>query len=157
MGRKHSSISGLSRFVSDVFGSSESQNLEHKETPATSDNAVSSAAAANTGQTAKLARRASERGEEGEPQDPESRSVKKRKTGLLGPGLEKYDATELVPFYTHPSQVPAHLQKCTFLGITFGKQLLKTMHIVTQIIISGRDISLSTRLAVCLTKRVGTA
>ncbi|KAF8489998.1 S-adenosyl-L-methionine-dependent methyltransferase [Russula emetica] len=35
----------------------------------------------------------------------------KRKTGLLGPGNEAYDATDLVPFYTDPSQVPTHLQK----------------------------------------------
>jgi trimethylguanosine synthase len=38
----------------------------------------------------------------------------KRKTGLLGPGNEAYDATGLVPFYTDPSQVPAHLQKCAY-------------------------------------------
>lgn len=37
----------------------------------------------------------------------------KRKTGLLGPGNEAYDATGLVPFYTDAAQVPAHLQKCT--------------------------------------------
>ena len=36
----------------------------------------------------------------------------KRKTGLLGPGNEAYDATGLVPFYTDAAQVPAHLQKC---------------------------------------------
>ncbi|KAI0262338.1 RNA cap guanine-N2 methyltransferase-domain-containing protein [Gloeopeniophorella convolvens] len=36
---------------------------------------------------------------------------KKRKTGLLGPGNDAYDATGLVPFYTDASQVPAHLQK----------------------------------------------
>jgi trimethylguanosine synthase len=36
----------------------------------------------------------------------------KRKTGLLGPGNEVYDATGLVPFYTDAAQVPAHLQKC---------------------------------------------
>jgi trimethylguanosine synthase len=37
-----------------------------------------------------------------------------RKTGLLGPGNEAYDATGLVPFYTDAAQVPAHLQKCTY-------------------------------------------
>jgi trimethylguanosine synthase len=36
----------------------------------------------------------------------------KRKTGLLGPGNEAYDATGLVPFYTDATQVPTHLQKC---------------------------------------------
>jgi trimethylguanosine synthase len=39
--------------------------------------------------------------------------LKKRETGLLGPGNEAYDATGLVPFYTDAAQVPAHLQKCT--------------------------------------------
>ncbi|KAI9439491.1 RNA cap guanine-N2 methyltransferase-domain-containing protein [Lactarius psammicola] len=37
--------------------------------------------------------------------------LKKRKTGLLGPGNEAYDATGLVPFYTDAAQVPTHLQK----------------------------------------------
>lgn len=40
-----------------------------------------------------------------------SQPSKKQKTGLLGPGKELYDATELVPRYTHASQVPEHLQK----------------------------------------------
>jgi trimethylguanosine synthase len=39
----------------------------------------------------------------------------KRRTGLLGPGNEAYDATGLVPFYTEATQVPAHLQKCRYL------------------------------------------
>ncbi|KAI0248771.1 Tgs1 protein [Lactifluus subvellereus] len=42
-----------------------------------------------------------------DPQPPPG----KRKTGLLGPGNAAYDATGLVPFYTDPAQVPAHLQK----------------------------------------------
>ncbi|KAI0057341.1 S-adenosyl-L-methionine-dependent methyltransferase, partial [Artomyces pyxidatus] len=37
--------------------------------------------------------------------------TKKRKTGLLGPGNELYDATGLVTYYTEASQVPDHLQK----------------------------------------------
>ena len=47
--------------------------------------------------------------------DSETRSASgKRKTGLLGPGNETYDATGLVPFYTDASQVPTHLQKCAY-------------------------------------------
>jgi trimethylguanosine synthase len=47
--------------------------------------------------------------------DSETRpATGKRKTGLLGPGNEAYDATGLVPFYTDASQVPAHLQKCAY-------------------------------------------
>ena len=49
-----------------------------------------------------------------EPQPPPG----KRMTGLLGPGNEAYDATGLVPFYTDPAQVPAHLQKCTYTSFT---------------------------------------
>jgi trimethylguanosine synthase len=37
---------------------------------------------------------------------------KKRKTGLLGPGHERHDATGLVSRYTDATQVPGHLQKC---------------------------------------------
>jgi trimethylguanosine synthase len=47
-----------------------------------------------------------------EPQPPPG----KRKTGLLGPSNEVYDATGLVPFYTDAAQVPAHLQKCAYRG-----------------------------------------
>jgi trimethylguanosine synthase len=42
----------------------------------------------------------------------------KRKTGLLGPGNEAYDATGLVPFYTDAAQVPTHLQKCAYRSFT---------------------------------------
>ena len=34
--------------------------------------------------------------------------------------VEKYDATGLVPHYTHHSQVPAHLQKCMSRCIIFS-------------------------------------
>jgi trimethylguanosine synthase len=62
------------------------------------------------------------------PPEPKSDSVDleiqratgKRKTGLLGPGNEAYDATGLVPFYTEVSQVPAHLQKCMSLYKRIG-------------------------------------
>ena len=46
----------------------------------------------------------------------------KRKTCLLGPGNEAYDATGLVPFYTDPSQVPAHLQKCAYKNSEYNTQ-----------------------------------
>jgi hypothetical protein len=52
----------------------------------------------------------------------------KRKAGLLGPGNEAYDATGLVPFYTDAAQVPAHLQKCTYvralMNRTFGSRVI---------------------------------
>lgn len=48
------------------------------------------------------------------PSTPQTqpRPTKKRKTGLLGPENEPYDATDMVPFFTEASQVPEHLQKC---------------------------------------------
>lgn len=47
------------------------------------------------------------------PSTPQTqpRPTKKRKTGLLGPENEPYDATDMVPFFTEASQVPEHLQK----------------------------------------------
>ena len=61
------------------------------------------------------------------PSDIDDRPVKKRKTtneetvkesshqkAWSEPQwIQKYDATGLVPHYTHPSQVPLHLQKCS--------------------------------------------
>lgn len=39
--------------------------------------------------------------------------VKRRKLAeLLGEGWEEYDATNSVPFYTTPSEVPEKLKKC---------------------------------------------
>ena len=43
----------------------------------------------------------------------ESRPAKKQKLeGLLGPGWEKYDATNVVPFYQKQKDVPERLRKC---------------------------------------------
>ncbi|KAH9941971.1 S-adenosyl-L-methionine-dependent methyltransferase [Amylocystis lapponica] len=97
MGRKHSNISGLSRFVSVAFNGSDGASSTALEVQARPS--VSTPKAENV-------RRASEL-EDGH----DVRPAKKRKVGLLGPGLERYDATGLVPFYTEPSQVPANLQK----------------------------------------------
>jgi len=42
-----------------------------------------------------------------------SRPAKKQKLeGLLGPGWEKYDATNTVPFYQKQKDVPEVLKKC---------------------------------------------
>lgn len=51
---------------------------------------------------------------------PKQPKRKKRKVvaapeaGLLGPGLERYDATGLAPHYTSMKEVPAHLKKCVY-------------------------------------------
>jgi len=59
----------------------------------------------------------SELAQEPLPDEPRPRKKRKttsapQKTGLLGPGYEKYDATGLVPYYKHAREVPTHLKKC---------------------------------------------
>ena len=44
---------------------------------------------------------------------PQSRPAKKQKLeGLLGPGWEQFDATNVVPFYQEQKDVPEKLKKC---------------------------------------------
>jgi hypothetical protein len=40
------------------------------------------------------------------------RQKRKKRTGMLGEGLEDYDATGLVPFYSKTAEVPPQLKKC---------------------------------------------
>lgn len=111
MGRKHSNISGLSRFVQEAFNSEAtlSAPAASLESPVV-ETSVTIMHATSGNYVAGTTRRASEL-PDGTTQS-EIRPSKKRKVGLLGPGQEKYDATGLVPFYTQASQVPTHLQKC---------------------------------------------
>jgi trimethylguanosine synthase len=95
MGKKlrQTNLSGLSHFLEALAD----------ETVSNSSTGTPSPAVAGPSITAKS-----------KPVDPEQLPpLKKRKTGLLGPENEAYDATGLVPFYTDAAQVPAHLQKCT--------------------------------------------
>ncbi|KAI0923699.1 hypothetical protein AcV5_009174 [Taiwanofungus camphoratus] len=110
MGRKHSNISGLSRFVQEAFNSEAtlSAPAASLESPVV-ETSVTIMHATSGNYVAGTTRRASEL-PDGTTQS-EIRPSKKRKVGLLGPGQEKYDATGLVPFYTQASQVPTHLQK----------------------------------------------
>ncbi|KAN0129366.1 S-adenosyl-L-methionine-dependent methyltransferase [Lactarius tabidus] len=93
MGKKlrQTNLSGLSHFLEALAD----------ETVSNSSTGTPSPAVAGPSITAKS-----------KPVDPEQQPpLKKRKTGLLGPENEAYDATGLVPFYTDAAQVPAHLQK----------------------------------------------
>lgn len=95
MGKRKAIFTGLSRFLPEA--------AEPQPQPASLSSTPVASASSSTVVEESLA------------VSEEGRASKKRKTngtGLLGPGLEKYDATGLVPFYTEPSQVPAHLQKC---------------------------------------------
>ncbi|KAI0825643.1 RNA cap guanine-N2 methyltransferase-domain-containing protein [Irpex lacteus] len=104
MGKRHSAFSGLSRFALEAFGASQGEHVLPTKT--TGEQTTESTSAEKTN-----ARSASQLESEptfssrGEPVH------KKRKTGLLGPGYEKYDATGLVPYYTDASEVPEHLKK----------------------------------------------
>lgn len=101
MGRKRQNLAGLSRFVSEAFGSPTTGGGQTREdgpeaSPASASRKVSQRDSADLEVTATL----------------EVAATKKRKIGLLDPGHEKYDATGLVPFYTEVSEVPEHLRKC---------------------------------------------
>ncbi|KAH9940769.1 S-adenosyl-L-methionine-dependent methyltransferase [Epithele typhae] len=96
MGKRKSNIGGLARFVLEA----------NNNTP--EPFATSSSISVTPAQGA-----ADSKNEENILETPEPRPKKKQKlrTGLLGSGLERIDATGLVPFYTEASQVPEHLQK----------------------------------------------
>lgn len=82
MGKRHSTFTGLSRFVLEAFKQGDDgADSAQKRSPDAEPNAA---------------------------QPP----VKKRKVGLLGPGREHLDATGLVPYYTDASEVPDRLRKC---------------------------------------------
>ncbi|KAI9062768.1 S-adenosyl-L-methionine-dependent methyltransferase [Trametes sanguinea] len=106
MVKRKTAISGLSRFLAEATKTSESDSRPP-------ESAVEEVVQITTAtSTVKVA--ASE-----EPESQayasalDNRPAKKPRlqASLLGEGLEKYDATGLVPFYTDPSQVPEHLQK----------------------------------------------
>lgn len=108
MGKRKSNISGLSGLARHVF-----------DTPGP---APSSASTSQNGHTAEPSTRdlseahkddVSETQRHSDALDTRPKKKAKLQTGLLGPGLERYDATGLVPFYTDASQVPEHLEKCT--------------------------------------------
>ncbi|KAH9926931.1 RNA cap guanine-N2 methyltransferase-domain-containing protein [Fomitopsis serialis] len=112
MGKKNANLSGLARFVADAFGPS---SLNTTATSSPPSDPVSSVRGTGHEPSADrtpgeistgTVRRATEAAEDGV--EVGFRPSKKRK---VGPGKEQYDARGLVPFYQHPSQVPAHLQK----------------------------------------------
>ncbi|KZT69236.1 S-adenosyl-L-methionine-dependent methyltransferase [Daedalea quercina L-15889] len=118
MGKKNANLSGLARFVTEAFatGSSISNTSSTPSTPLPRKNGTSYEATSNgallsaPGEPSSGARRRiSQVVDHGI--DTASRPAKKRKVGLLGSEKEQYDATGLVPFYQHTSQVPSHLQK----------------------------------------------
>lgn len=113
MGKKHYNLAGLSHFVREAFGqtnSSENASKSELEINHSADTSVH-----NQG----TSRKASERDDLDEDASI-ARTNKKRKAGLLGAGYERYDATGLVPYYTDASEVPEHLRKCEYIFSSKG-------------------------------------
>ncbi|KAH9851890.1 S-adenosyl-L-methionine-dependent methyltransferase [Lenzites betulinus] len=102
MGKRKNNISGLSRFLAEATKQAESSQSD-----------TVSGSPSHPELEAPLQSTPVEAEQRDEPTPSDSRPTKKAKlcTGLLGEGLEKYDATGLVPFYTDASQVPEQLQK----------------------------------------------
>ncbi|OJT02936.1 Trimethylguanosine synthase [Trametes pubescens] len=101
MGKRKNNISGLSRFLA------EATKLEFSVESSTVTASTSQREVHPSGTvSAVVAEHETETRSDARP----TKKVKLQ-AGLLGEGLEKYDATGLAPFYTEASQVPEHLQK----------------------------------------------
>ncbi|OSD05396.1 S-adenosyl-L-methionine-dependent methyltransferase [Trametes coccinea BRFM310] len=109
MVKRKTAITGLSRFLAEATKSSE---LESHPPESAVENGVQVTTAASEVEVAA----SEELKHRVDAPSADTRPAKKPRlqAGLLGEGLEKYDATGLVPFYTDPSQVPEHLQKYFF-------------------------------------------
>ncbi|KAI0692442.1 RNA cap guanine-N2 methyltransferase-domain-containing protein [Cytidiella melzeri] len=105
MGKRQSTFTGLSRFALEAFGTSHGESSNSNRTPVEESQGSTSATKKNTRPAPQTDSGLSPAGEP---------SHKKRKTGLLGPGYEEFDATGLVPYYTESSEVPEHLRKYFF-------------------------------------------
>ncbi|KAI0358178.1 S-adenosyl-L-methionine-dependent methyltransferase [Trametes cingulata] len=103
MGKRKNNISGLSHFLAEAAKQDSSSQL----VPAVSTELPEPGGSKTAGETPLDAH------ERDDSRIADTRPAKKARirTGLLGPDLEKYDATGLVPFYTDASQVPERLQK----------------------------------------------
>ncbi|KAI0642014.1 RNA cap guanine-N2 methyltransferase-domain-containing protein [Trametes meyenii] len=104
MGKRKNNISGLSRFLLEA---KREESTTQSDPTSGHERHSTISSFENMGDTPISQ-------QNGVPPDAsESRPAKKPRlqTGLLGEGLEKYDATGLVPFYTEASQVPENLQK----------------------------------------------
>ncbi|KAI0367574.1 S-adenosyl-L-methionine-dependent methyltransferase [Pilatotrama ljubarskyi] len=104
MGKRKNNITGLSRFLAEATKQDPSSQLVSDTSSISSSQPAGSKSAGN-------ALLESEERADSEVIDIRPAKKPKLRTGLLGPGLDKYDATGLVPFYTDVSQVPQHLQK----------------------------------------------
>ncbi|PSR71046.1 hypothetical protein PHLCEN_2v13094 [Hermanssonia centrifuga] len=110
MVKRRQGFSGLSAFVKKAFEQNEHTVDTPPDDPVSLDNGPSTSAVTSQADTSRKASQLEQNDQQTSPDYPS----KKRKIGLLGSGLEKYDATGLVPFYTDPSEVPERLSKYFF-------------------------------------------
>ena len=110
MGKRKSNIGGLARYVFEAVAESSSSSGPQPSSSSMSGptDSPKTKTEHENNSTASTSTQASD------SLDNRPKKKQKLQTGLLGPGLERLDATGLVPFYTDASQVPGHLQKCTF-------------------------------------------
>ncbi|KAI0628060.1 S-adenosyl-L-methionine-dependent methyltransferase [Trametes polyzona] len=95
MGKRKNNVSGLSHFLAEA--AKETLHPQDLQSAPSQTNAAADARTDTLDDVTLV--------------DPRPSKKRALRTGLLGEGLEKYDATGLVPFYTDASQVPEHLQK----------------------------------------------
>jgi hypothetical protein len=107
MGKRHSvAVAGLARFMHVFDESAPPTSFTISENATTTMYGKRSLEMENALAGPSHPKRATSAGKTSRP------PKKKRKTGLLGPGHERHDATGLVSRYTDATQVPEHLQKC---------------------------------------------
>ncbi len=111
MGKRKNNISGLSGLARYVFDTPEPTSSPGPAS--TSETGPTPKATTHESTTLGTQEEHIEAQRHSDALDTRPKKKAKLQSGLLGPGLEKYDATGLVPFYTDASQVPEHLQKCT--------------------------------------------
>ncbi|TFK92462.1 S-adenosyl-L-methionine-dependent methyltransferase [Polyporus arcularius HHB13444] len=109
MGKRKNNISGLSGLARYVFDTPEPTSSPGPAS--TSETGPTPKATTHESTTLGTQEEHIEAQRHSDALDTRPKKKAKLQSGLLGPGLEKYDATGLVPFYTDASQVPEHLQK----------------------------------------------
>lgn len=94
MGKRTANLSGLSRHVLEALWSSSTEARSEGEGPSIVESAQPPLTQTST--------------------NGDDRPTKRRRTGVINTDPTIYDATGLVPYYRHASEVPENLQKCPY-------------------------------------------
>ncbi|RPD64502.1 S-adenosyl-L-methionine-dependent methyltransferase [Lentinus tigrinus ALCF2SS1-7] len=111
MGKRKNNITGLSGLARHVFDTTEPTSSPGPASTLTSQHGSATKRVTEPTISSETHEEHLDTQRDSDVLDTRPKKKAKLQTGLLGPGLEKYDATGLVPFYTDASQVPEHLQK----------------------------------------------